>query len=56
VAEKIVGVVGERRPVVIIPRSRGVLVRALALFPSVSLRLLPMFKKAGQRKRAKGAA
>jgi len=53
VAQKIVDVIGERQPLVIIPRSRGVLVRSLALFPSVSLRLLPMFKKAGERKRAK---
>jgi hypothetical protein len=41
---------------VIIPRSRGVLVRTLALFPSISLRLLPLFKKAGQRRRAKASA
>jgi NAD(P)-dependent dehydrogenase (short-subunit alcohol dehydrogenase family) len=55
VAERIVAVIGERRPVVIVPRSRGVLVRTLALFPSISLRLMPMFKKAGERKRAKAA-
>ena len=53
VAEQIVAVIGERRPVAIIPRSRGVLVRAMALFPRLSLRLLPMFKKAGQKKREK---
>jgi NAD(P)-dependent dehydrogenase (short-subunit alcohol dehydrogenase family) len=55
VAETIVGVIGEQRPVAIITRSRGVLVRSLALFPRLSLRLLPMFKKAGQRNRAKRA-
>jgi NAD(P)-dependent dehydrogenase (short-subunit alcohol dehydrogenase family) len=55
VAERIVSVIGERRPMVIIPRSRGVLVRTLALFPRVSLRLLPMFKKAGQHIREKAA-
>jgi NAD(P)-dependent dehydrogenase (short-subunit alcohol dehydrogenase family) len=55
VAEHIVGVIGGRRPVEIIPRSRGVLVRTMALFPSVSLRLMPMFKKAGQKKRAEAA-
>jgi short-subunit dehydrogenase len=55
VAERIVSVVGERRPLVIIPPSRGVLVRSLALFPRVSLRLLPMFKAAGQKKRAEAA-
>jgi NAD(P)-dependent dehydrogenase (short-subunit alcohol dehydrogenase family) len=55
VAAAIVGVVGERRPMVILPRSRGVLVRTMALFPQVSLRFLPAFKKAGQRRRAKSA-
>lgn len=55
VAERIVGVIGERRPVEIIPRSRGVLVRSMALFPGVSLRFLPMFKRAGEKKRAKAA-
>ncbi|MGH2979203.1 MAG: SDR family oxidoreductase [Solirubrobacterales bacterium] len=53
VAERIVGLVGERRPVAIMPRSRGVLVRSMAMFPRLSLRLLPLFKKAGQRRRAK---
>jgi NAD(P)-dependent dehydrogenase (short-subunit alcohol dehydrogenase family) len=55
VAERVVGVIGERRPVEIIPRSRGVLVRTMALFPSVSLRFLPMFKRAGEKRRAKPA-
>jgi short-subunit dehydrogenase len=55
VAELIVSVIGERRPIAILPRSRGVLVRGLALFPRVSLRLLPMFKKAGQKKRSQSA-
>jgi NAD(P)-dependent dehydrogenase (short-subunit alcohol dehydrogenase family) len=55
VAELIVSVIGERRPIAILPRSRGVLVRGLALFPRVSLRLLPMFKKAGQKKRSRSA-
>jgi NAD(P)-dependent dehydrogenase (short-subunit alcohol dehydrogenase family) len=56
VAERIVAVIGTRRTVEIIPRSRGVIVRSLALFPRTSLRLLPLFKKAGERKRAKEAA
>lgn len=56
VAERIVAVIGERKPVEIIPRSRGVLVRSMALFPSVSLRLMPTFKKAGQKKRAEARA
>jgi NAD(P)-dependent dehydrogenase (short-subunit alcohol dehydrogenase family) len=55
VAERIVAVIGERRPVEIIPRSRGVLVRSMALFPRVSLRFMPMFKRAGEKKRAKAA-
>jgi NAD(P)-dependent dehydrogenase (short-subunit alcohol dehydrogenase family) len=55
VAEQIVEVIGTRRPVVILPRSRGVLVRTMALFPKVSLRFLPAFKKAGEKKRT-GAA
>jgi NAD(P)-dependent dehydrogenase (short-subunit alcohol dehydrogenase family) len=53
VAEQIVAVIGERKPLAILPRSRGVLVRSMALFPKFSLRLVPLFKKAGQRKRAK---
>lgn len=53
VAEQIVAVIGERKPLAILPRSRGVLVRSMALFPQFSLRLLPLFKKTGQRKRAK---
>ena len=35
------------------PRSRGVLVRSMALFPRLNLRLLPLFKKAGEKKRSK---
>ena len=57
---RIVGVIGERRPVAIIPRSRGVLVRTMALFPRLSLRLLPMFKRrarrSGRRQRAPSVA
>jgi NAD(P)-dependent dehydrogenase (short-subunit alcohol dehydrogenase family) len=56
VAERIVSVIGECRPVAVIPASRGVLVRSMALFPRLNLRLLPMFKKAGQKKRSKAAA
>jgi len=55
VAEQVVAVIGERKPIAIIPRSRGVLVRSMALFPSVSLRLVPLFKRAGQKKRAQAA-
>jgi NAD(P)-dependent dehydrogenase (short-subunit alcohol dehydrogenase family) len=55
VAERVVAGIGERRPMEIIPRSRGVLVRSMALFPGLSLRFLPMFKKAGEKKRAKAA-
>jgi NAD(P)-dependent dehydrogenase (short-subunit alcohol dehydrogenase family) len=56
VAEQIVDVIGTRRPLKIVPRSRGVLVRSLALFPKVSLRMLPLFKRQGQRKRKKEAS
>jgi NAD(P)-dependent dehydrogenase (short-subunit alcohol dehydrogenase family) len=56
IAEHIVGVIGRRRPLEIIPRHRGVLVRSLALFPKFSLRLLPMFKQQGQRKREQAGA
>jgi NAD(P)-dependent dehydrogenase (short-subunit alcohol dehydrogenase family) len=56
VAERVMSVIGERRPVAVIPASRGVLVRSMALFPRLNLRLLPMFKKAGQKKRAKTAS
>jgi NAD(P)-dependent dehydrogenase (short-subunit alcohol dehydrogenase family) len=53
VAEKVVSVIGERRPVAVIPASRGVLVRSMALFPRLNLRLLPVFKKAGQKKQGR---
>ena len=49
VAERIMSVIGERRPVTVIPASRGVLVRSMARFPRLNLRLLPMFKKAVRR-------
>jgi NAD(P)-dependent dehydrogenase (short-subunit alcohol dehydrogenase family) len=52
VAQKAVSAIGQRRPVVVIPPSRGVLVRSMALFPRLNLRLMPLFKKAGEKKRA----
>jgi NAD(P)-dependent dehydrogenase (short-subunit alcohol dehydrogenase family) len=51
VAQKAVAAIGERRPVVAIPASRAVLVRTMAMFPRLNLRLIPLFKKAGERKR-----
>ena len=54
VAQKAVAAIGERKPVVPIPASRAVLVRTMALFPKLNLRLMPLFKKAGEKKRAKG--
>jgi hypothetical protein len=51
VAAPIVALIGERKPVLVLPTSRGVLVRALALFPRLNLRLLPLFKRAGEKKR-----
>jgi NAD(P)-dependent dehydrogenase (short-subunit alcohol dehydrogenase family) len=53
VAQKVGDVIGRRKPLVSIPRSRMVITRTMALFPSASLRVLPLFKKAGERKRAK---
>ena len=51
VAQKAVAAIGERKPVVAIPASRAVLVRTMALFPRLNLRLMPLFKKA-RRKRS----
>ena len=51
---KVVSVIGERRPVAVIPASRGVLVRSMALFPRLNLRLLPVFKKGGPEEALKG--
>ncbi len=53
VAQKAVATIGERRPMVVIPKSRSALVRTMALFPRVNLRLIPLFTKAGEKKRAK---
>jgi NAD(P)-dependent dehydrogenase (short-subunit alcohol dehydrogenase family) len=52
VAQKAVASIGERKPIVPIPASRAVLVRTMALFPRLNLRLIPLFKKAGEKKRA----
>jgi NAD(P)-dependent dehydrogenase (short-subunit alcohol dehydrogenase family) len=51
VAQKAVSAIGQRKPVVVIPPSRGVLVRSMALFPRLNLKLLPLFKTAGEKKR-----
>jgi NAD(P)-dependent dehydrogenase (short-subunit alcohol dehydrogenase family) len=51
IAQKVGAVIGRRKPLLGIPRSRMALTRGMALFPSLSLRLLPMFKKAGEKKR-----
>jgi NAD(P)-dependent dehydrogenase (short-subunit alcohol dehydrogenase family) len=53
VAQKAVATIGERRPMVVIPKSRSALVRTMALFPRVNLRLIPLFTKAGEKKRTK---
>ncbi|HZO60470.1 MAG TPA: SDR family oxidoreductase [Solirubrobacterales bacterium] len=53
IAQKVGAVIGRRKPLVAIPASRMVLTRTMALFPGLSLRLLPLFKKAGEKKRAK---
>ena len=52
VADKAVAAIGQRKPIVAIPPSRAVLVRTMALFPKLNLRLIPLFKKAGEKKRA----
>ncbi len=51
VAQQAVATLGRRKPVVPIPASRAVLVRTMALFPRLNLRLMPLFKKAGEKKR-----
>jgi NAD(P)-dependent dehydrogenase (short-subunit alcohol dehydrogenase family) len=52
VARKIGEAIGKRRPLVAIPASRMVITRTMAMFPRLNLRLLPLFKKAGEKKRA----
>jgi NAD(P)-dependent dehydrogenase (short-subunit alcohol dehydrogenase family) len=51
VAQKVGEVIGKRKPLVAIPTSRMVITRTMALFPNLSLRLLPLFKKQGEKKR-----
>ena len=51
VARQAVATIGERKPMVAIPKSRSVLVRTMALFPRLNLRLIPLFTKAGEKKR-----
>ena len=51
IAQKVGEVIGKRKPLVGIPRNRVILVRTMALVPSLNLRLLPLFKKAGEKKR-----
>jgi NADP-dependent 3-hydroxy acid dehydrogenase YdfG len=52
VAQAIGAAIGKRKPLVAIPASRMVITRTMALFPRLNLRLLPLFKKAGEKKRA----
>ena len=52
VAQRIGEVIGKRKPLVAIPTSRMVITGTMALFPNLSLRVLPLFKKQGERKRA----
>jgi NAD(P)-dependent dehydrogenase (short-subunit alcohol dehydrogenase family) len=42
VAEEVAGLLARPRPLLVIPRWRGPLLRAFALFPRLSLRLLPL--------------
>jgi NAD(P)-dependent dehydrogenase (short-subunit alcohol dehydrogenase family) len=52
VADGVVSVLGRRRPLIAIPPSRSLIVRSIAQFPRLGLRLLPLFKKAGEKRRA----
>jgi NAD(P)-dependent dehydrogenase (short-subunit alcohol dehydrogenase family) len=55
VAERIVALLDSKRIVEVIPRSRGWLIRVTAPYPRVSLKMLEMFRRAGERKRRKAA-
>jgi NAD(P)-dependent dehydrogenase (short-subunit alcohol dehydrogenase family) len=53
VAERAVALLDSERIVEVIPRSRGWLVRVTALYPRLSLRMLALFRRAGERRRVK---
>lgn len=53
VARQAVDLIGRRRVVLSVPRSRGLLVRATAVAPSVSQKGMPLFEALGKRALAK---
>lgn len=53
VAERVSGLVDSPRPVVTIPRWRGVLVRLMDAFPGLGLRILPLLMKDARRRQAR---
>jgi NAD(P)-dependent dehydrogenase (short-subunit alcohol dehydrogenase family) len=54
VAERVVGLLDSRRLVLVIPRRRGWLARALAMAPRAGLRLSGPMRRLGERKRGRG--
>ena len=53
VAERVSSLIDSPRPVVTIPRWRGVFVRVFDAFPSLAIRLIPfVMKDAGRRQRS----
>jgi hypothetical protein len=53
VAERVSGVLDRPRPVVAIPRWRGVFVRLFDAFPSLAVRLTPLVMKDARRRQAR---
>jgi hypothetical protein len=51
VAEQAVALLDSKKIVLAIPRNRAWLARTLAAFPRADLRMLALFRKAGERKR-----
>jgi NAD(P)-dependent dehydrogenase (short-subunit alcohol dehydrogenase family) len=56
VADATVGLLDNPRVMAVIPRWRGVIIRAMANFPALELRLVPLFRKMGERRRRKDRA
>jgi len=51
VAEKVIGLLDSTRIVLPIPAGRAWLTRTMAAFPRADLRMLELFRKAGEKKR-----
>jgi NAD(P)-dependent dehydrogenase (short-subunit alcohol dehydrogenase family) len=56
VAEKAVALLDSEKIVLAIPRNRAWLARTLAAFPRADLKMLELFRKVGERKRAKAGS